>query len=229
MLKNRYIFFITAGVGIIIIISIYTWKLVYTSRPEYYTKHFRQGMEYLKKKKYEKAIEEFKQSLKADTDSFKAHYGLGLAYLKKGQYEKAEDHLKKALKIRPERLDVRYSLGVAYQREERLERALDEYKKILKKNPRSFQVLNNIGAIQMKYEHFEKAEKALKRAIMIQPDYFPAHFNLAKLYELTGKKRLAVKEYKYIINRASLSPRTAGLAKIARWRLEKLMGVAHTQ
>lgn len=190
--------------------------------PNYYNKHQQTGVQYLNKGLNDLAIGEFIKAAKAQPESMVTNYSLGVAYLRQKKFDKAAEAFVKALKISPDRKDIRYSLGVTYQRMEDFDLALKEYHEIARQDPGSYQVFNNVGVIQIKLGDYDKALQALKHSIELKPDYYPAYFSLAKVYELQRRQDLAIKQYQFVKKNAIKRPETANFVRLADQRLAAL-------
>ncbi len=69
------------------------------------------GSAYDKAKKYEKAVEEYKQALKIAPVFFEAYVSLGSEYYKLGRYRAAADSYRRALDLRPGEPSLYNKLG----------------------------------------------------------------------------------------------------------------------
>ena len=218
----KYIVIILIVLSVVIPGGIYVYKYMEESDPNYYVQHQKLGENFFREGRYDQAIQEFQKSVKVKPDYFVSNYGLALSYLRAKNYEKAVESLEKTLKIAPDRVDVRYSLGVAYQGMGRLEKALQVYHEVGKMDPRSHQVFNNAGMIYAEMKIFDRSIQAFEAAIKRNQDYYPAYLNLARVYELQGKKDLASRQYKIVRDRASKKPQAENFAKMAEQRLAAL-------
>jgi len=92
----------------------------------------------------------------------------------------------------------------------------------VQEDPKAYQVFNNVGIIQMKLGDTDKAVKALQHSIELNPDYYPAYFNLARVYEMTGKIDLASRQYQIIRSKASKRPEDRKIVEAVDRRLAEL-------
>ncbi|MDQ3565625.1 MAG: tetratricopeptide repeat protein [Pseudomonadota bacterium] len=82
-------------------------------------------------------------------------------------------------------------LGVAHFRAKDYDGAVGYYKRALAERPNDAETYNFLGYAEFRAGRFGPAEEALKRAIAINPKYFIARLNLAKLYCSQGQPELA--------------------------------------
>jgi Tfp pilus assembly protein PilF len=110
------------------------WLDVLKKYPELSQAHNNLGYFYESKGMLDKAISEFKKSIKISHNS-KAYNGLGIAYGKKGMIDEAIAELKKAIKINPNFEKAYGNLGIAYGKKGMLDKEITLYKKVIEINP----------------------------------------------------------------------------------------------
>ncbi len=76
---------------------------------------FHDGITYMKKKDWDRAVEEFEYVVSVDQASEKAYGNLGIAYLFKGKFGEAERCFDKALEINPEYPPAARNLAMLYE------------------------------------------------------------------------------------------------------------------
>ncbi len=101
--------------------------------PEFDKAHYNLGNIYLKEKKYNSAINEYKTAIKYKKDFAFYYYNLGCAYLGQKEYKLARNNFKKAIKLKGDNADFYYNLAFVYNKlnkEKECKEALDTYNKL---------------------------------------------------------------------------------------------------
>lgn len=101
-------------------------------KPDFDKAHYNLGNIYLKEKRYNSAINEYKLAIKYKKDFPYYYYNLGCAYLEQKDYKNAKNAFKKAIKLKSE-ADFYYNLAICSKQlknEKEAEEALDMYKKL---------------------------------------------------------------------------------------------------
>ena len=101
--------------------------------PEFDKARYNLANIYLKEKKYNSAIKEYKQAIKIKKDFPYYYYNLGCAYLGQKEYKEAVNSFKKAIKLKPDIADFHYNLAYAYKNlnnEKEYQKAIDTYNKL---------------------------------------------------------------------------------------------------
>ncbi|MFQ5329042.1 MAG: tetratricopeptide repeat protein [Thermodesulfobacteriota bacterium] len=94
-------------------------------------KHFNRGVRYSLRKDYDKAIEEYKQSLLYNNRVAIVHSNLGFVYLDKGEYDLAIESQKRALAIDPSSINAFYGIAMAYEKKGSKENAIKSWEQFL--------------------------------------------------------------------------------------------------
>jgi len=165
------------------------------------------GSFYFERKRYEEAMENFKQALKIDPKYFHARYGLGLAYKYKGMYSKSLHEFKEILKLEPNFAKAYYGIGYVYQEEGRILEAINAYKKALEIAPELNFVRVNLGLAYLNQEMLEEAISEFKKVIELEPQNLMAYFNLGIAYTKHKEYQKAITAYENVLQ---LSPNHQG-------------------
>ena len=94
-------------------------------------KRYGQGLTYLDQNQYAKAIVQFQEAIKLDSNFKEAYCNLAVAYIEQGSYEKAIQNLQKAIDIDQYFIEARFNLSIAYLRLGRFEAAKDAANAVL--------------------------------------------------------------------------------------------------
>jgi hypothetical protein len=130
-----------------------------------------------------------------------------------------------AVRAEPMSAEAHFNLGVVLKDAGDLGRARNEWEVTLRIDPSHARALVQRGTASAVTGDLHGAEDDLTRAIAIDRDISLAHFNLARVYELTNRRSKALQEYAEFLS-SSRSPREAPFAARARERVAAL-GSAH--
>ena len=154
---------------------------------------------YKEQGKYDLAIAEFEQAVKADPHNYKSYGNLGAALRKKKKYGLAISAYKKALKLRPDIPGLYNNLGNVYADKKQWKKANEALLKGLKLFPEFALCRANLGKVYYETGNTDLAIKEYKKAIELEPALVIAHYNLAIAYQADGKHGLAIEEYERLI------------------------------
>ncbi len=98
---------------------------------------YNSGMDFARKKKFDKAIPKFLEAIKEDTNFPKANYMLAYAYQKTAEYIKAESAFKNAIKLDKKFEKAYISLAKLQSSIDKKSEAINTYKAVLAFNPTS--------------------------------------------------------------------------------------------
>ncbi len=147
------------------------------------------------KGEYEKAIDEYEESMRIWPEHPALWNDLGVSWLKKGEYDKARECFKKALAGNPELVHAYYNMGLVCEEEKLVEDAILWYKKALNIKPPMAEAHCNLGSIYHAKGLLNEAESEYKKAIDANPYLSQAHYNLGILYEDKGLIFKAAEEF----------------------------------
>ena len=132
------------GLAVLLIFGALTWKQghIYkdmetllrdsiNKNPKAWMAHSNLGMMYAEKGLLDKALVEFKETLRIYPDHSGAHNSLGNIYLLQKKYKRAIETYRGALKLDPENKGFLYNLALSYEGAGNLKLAKEYYKKIL--------------------------------------------------------------------------------------------------
>lgn len=141
-----------------------------------------EGEQAVKAKDYTKAVEAYKEAVRASPKDVDALLGLGDAYQRGGQFEEAEAALKKCLEYDPDNAVACHALGLTYFRANRLNDSMKAFEESLARDSKQALAHHYLGIIASRLKQAPRAEKEFRTALAINPDFGEAHFNLAVLY-----------------------------------------------
>jgi len=91
--------------------------------------HVKQGIEYTKQQKYDKAVESFLKAIEKNPKNPEGYYGLGGMYNYKKMFSEAEQAFKTSIRLDPTHFNAHYSLGYTYELMGKKDAAEKEYQR----------------------------------------------------------------------------------------------------
>ena len=153
------------------------------------------GNEYLRKREYTKAADNYKRALQINPGYNLAIVNLAGAYKAMGDYDAAVLGYERYLETDPKNAWIRYQLGELYVDIGQLEKAERAFQQSLIDDTRVAIARNALAVIEIRRGDLPKAEEHIRAAIAQKPDVRLAHFNLALIAEQRGQVQTAVQEY----------------------------------
>lgn len=101
--------------------------------PNFDKAHYNLGNIYLEEKKYNLAINEYKQAVKNKNDFAYYYYNIGCAYIGLKDFKNAKNNFEKAIKLKSDEPDFYYNLAFAYKKLEKqkdMKTALESYNRL---------------------------------------------------------------------------------------------------
>lgn len=160
---------------VLMVFSLMTGICYGQTAKEYYDK----GIDYGVASEFEKAQQQFKKALEADTSYAPAETCLKLT----------EDALEETIKVNAA---LYLFKGIDYGNKEMFDKAIAEFRKAVKTNPKYALAHCSLGAAYLNKGTYSRAIAELKKAIKIDPEYAEAHNNLAIAYYEKKKYNLAI-------------------------------------
>ena len=108
------------------------WQKSITMNPEFDKAHYNLANVYLKEKRYNSAVKEYKLAIKYKKDFAYYYYNLGCAYLGLKEYKEAKSSFEKAIKLKSNVADFYYNLAFACKNihdEKGMKMAIENYEK----------------------------------------------------------------------------------------------------
>lgn len=147
----------------------------------------------------ERDMEAAKAAVKAKPRDAGAHTDLGGVYFRMGDYDDAEIEFKRALSLNKLYLIAQFNLAMVYKAKGETDLAVKELNALLKKYPGDDTALYRLGEIYLEQKQYNKAIGAFRRSVEFNPIVADTHYKLGLAYEKTGKKALAVKQYRQVL------------------------------
>jgi protein O-GlcNAc transferase len=150
-------------------------------------------------KRYDDAIDSYKQALKIKPDYADAYSNMGNVLKDKGDLNAAIDSYKKAIKLKPDYADAYNNMGISLKDKGDLDAAIESYKKALKIKPDLAEAYYNMGTSLKDKGELEAAIDSYKQALKINPDYSEAYYNMGIALKDRGELNAAIDSYKKAI------------------------------
>lgn len=160
------------------------------------------GAIYIDLKKFNKAIQIFKDIISVQEDNFLAYYGLASCYNDLGRPFDAINEFQKAIKVKPDYADAYFGIALLldYQDNDECEQY---YLNTLKYEPDHYWANANLGPFYDRRGKIDLALHYAKRAYEIDPKERLCCFNLAVVYAKLKEYDQAVELYKEEIQKES--------------------------
>lgn len=168
-----------------------------------YVAHNNLGNAYRSRQEFDKAIEQYRQSLRLKPHP-RTYSNLGAAYRRLGRFGDAEDAYREALRMDPRSAVAHFGLGIVFAAQGREEEALASYERALSFAPDMAHAYVNIGALHTAAGRSEEALAAYGKAIEADPFFTDAYYNLAVLQTELERYEEAIASYERAID---LQPR----------------------
>ena len=138
---------------------------------------YNRGNAYADKGDYDRAIQDFDQTIRLEPDHVEPHFNRGIAALHKGDYDRAIQDFDQAIRLRPDFADAFSNRGVAYLHKGNYGRAIQDYDAALRLKPADAGTLNNRANAYLDQGDTNRAIADYDEAIRLKPDYARALSN----------------------------------------------------
>lgn len=171
-----------------------------------------------------KAIDNYRQAMKADPEARFLADELSDLYIQSGRYREALTDSEDAIKQNPDDLNARRVLARIYTRliggdsqqnridEDMLKKSIEQYQKIVQKDPKDTDSWLMLGRLFKVQQNSVESEKAFKKAIDLEPDNEDALTGLALVYADLGDTKSATDLLKRV---AEKNPSVRSLTSLA--------------
>ncbi|MBF0524839.1 MAG: tetratricopeptide repeat protein [Deltaproteobacteria bacterium] len=132
-------------------------------------------------------IEDLKIQSANEPDSEIVHNLLGMELYNQQQVDEARRHFLRAVELKPDYVEAWYNLGILESENGLPETAVTYFKQVVTINPRVHDAHNYLGVLHCRLEQWAEAESAFARAFELNPKSIGPLFNVARMYENTGR------------------------------------------
>jgi len=165
--------------------------------------HNNLGVEYAKRKFFEKAIKEFRATLKLDPSLYPTIKNIANALAEKGLVDEAVAEYQRFLETSPDDIDARERLAGIYLDKGYMKLAVREYMIMLANHPESIKAHNNLANIFFLQGWFDKAMREYSIVLSMDPGHVETLYNMALTLEQKGDMVGAVLYYRRFIDAAT--------------------------
>ena len=166
-----------------------------------------EGIQWLHKNNFEKALNCFEKAIQMDPYHAYAFCNIGRICYEKGQYDNAVEFFEKAISIHPKLPEAFSNLGLTLHRLNQMDKAIECYQRALEINPNYPIACHNMGYTLEKLGQLTESIQWYEKAIAISPDYIYAHSNLAMTLLLAGQYKKGFLEYEWRFKNDDAEPR----------------------
>jgi tetratricopeptide (TPR) repeat protein len=124
-----------------------------------------------------------------------AYYGLGTAYQKQGLIDKAVESFDKAIALDPALYQAYDNKGVIYGEAGMYDKALECFNRAIAIRP-NYSAYGNRGLTQYFLGQYDSALEDLTSALRFNKNFAGAYYNRGNVYLRTGKRELALRDFK---------------------------------
>ena len=180
--------------------------------------HLQQGQEFYDRGDLDKAIFEWRETVRLAPNNAKAHHLLGLALGDYGDRDEAITVLERSLRLDPHNAMAQVHLARTLEAKGDVQKAVTAYRRALQLVPTSAYIHDRLGHLLAAQGDTQAAANEWQRAIELDPDYAYTHANLGEALESLGRKTKAIAAYERAIE---LDPQ-ASFASEVKQRIARL-------
>lgn len=170
------------------------------------TSHRKKAELALAAKRYEEAIEEFREAIRVEGETAEAYQGLGLAYLQSGDRAKAIESFKEALRLKPDWAQTHYELGQSYYEAGNYKSAANSLEEAVRLQPDFFEALISLSKAYQHSGLHASAVTVLQKAVLLRPANLDTRTSLGAALILAGQPQDAIAVLEELVR---LSPESA--------------------
>jgi putative PEP-CTERM system TPR-repeat lipoprotein len=159
------------------------------------------GEAYMQARDFAKATEYFEKASDIAPKSAMLHTALSMSRLGQGESARAISELETATKLDPKSPHAAVLLVMTHLRLKEFDKALATVKALEKENPDNPLIQNLKGGVYLGKKEVANARASFEKALAIQPDYFPAITNLARLDIQDKKPDAARKRFEAVLEK----------------------------
>ncbi len=166
------------------------------------------GVAYEDKGDYDRAIQDFNETIRLKPSIAAPFYGRGEAYDHKGDYDRAIQDYNEAIRLKPNFVFAYNARGAACRNKGEYDRAIQDYSQAIRLDSNYALAYNNRGESYYHKGEYDRAIQDYNEAIRLKPNLATAHYNRGLAYFLQTNLTAAVADFEHAIS-ASPSPHAA--------------------
>ena len=161
----------------------------------------RHGRDFLLRKNYRKAIEEYENATQLDPTDATNYYNLGLAAKQARKYKQAETAFTTAVELNPTYARAHRQLGDLYRLTKRNSRAIRSYGRAIDSDPnckdrKNINAYRNLAVVFNRTKQFSRAVSTLRKAVAVAP----TKRDKVRIYAALGHSHALGKNYKSAVS-----------------------------
>ena len=158
--------------------------------------HLEQGQILYDAGKVDKAIVQWRETLRLAPHTAQAHHLLGIAFRDQKDHTQAATAFQQALQLEPDNATAHVHLARAFEALGKEQDAFETYQKALQLVPSAPYVHNRLGYLLAEREDWQGAANEWYQTIQLAPRYAYAYANYGEALEKMGRKKDALATYK---------------------------------
>ena len=115
--------------------------------PKYHDAYGERGLGFFRMGQLDRAIQDYKMSIKHKPNNSKVYSNMGIIYFQKGELEKAREVYEQAVKLDPRFVDARRNLGSVYAQQKKFDAAITQFTEALKYDPNNATLHQYMGFV----------------------------------------------------------------------------------
>jgi ATP-dependent 26S proteasome regulatory subunit len=159
-------------------------------------KFYQTGLEYFKRKDYEKAKQYFTNAILLNNVMSEAYFHRALCYYNLGDYDSALKDYNVAAELDPKNQTIYNNRADCYYKKGDLQSAIKDYTKAITYDPNYTQAYYNRGIAYASSEKYDKAAEDFSKVIENEPDNADAYFLRGVCYEYMNQYDKAIEDFK---------------------------------
>ena len=161
----------------------------------------RHGRDFLFRKNYRKAIEEYENATQLDPTDATNYYNLGLAAKQARKYKQAENAFTTAVELNPTYAKAHRQLGDLYRLTKRNSRAIRSYGRAIDSDPnckdrKNINAYRNLAVVFNRTKQYSRAVSTLRKAVAVAP----TNKDKVRIYAALGHSHALGKNYKSAVS-----------------------------
>ena len=150
-------------------------------------------------KNLDKAVVNYKKSIKINPEYAEGHNNLGSTLYKLEKFNESIESYQRAIKIKPNFAEAYNNLGLTFKKLGRFNESIESYQRAIKIRTNFIEAYNNLGLTFEELGRFNESIESYQRAIKIKPEYAEAYNNLGIVFKMTGRFNESIESYQRAI------------------------------
>lgn len=157
------------------------------------------GVSATKVKKFNIAIDAFKQIIELRPFHAEAYFHLANTYQDNENFEEAIKVYRKLISFKPDYFEAYVNMGNTFQDQGKFEEAIVAYKNCIKLKSDNVDAYYNMGIALKAQRKFDKAIESFKKVLSLKPDFVNASYNIGNILLEHDKLSEAIDFYTYCL------------------------------